>query len=68
VPMHHTDKRNRKFADSLLEGGVTSELVSGIRRKASFWHFIPALRARARAAASIPPLKAGLTPANSFPK
>ena len=21
MPMHHTDKRNRKFADSLLEGG-----------------------------------------------
>ena len=29
-------------ADSPLEGGVTSELVSGIRRRASIWHFIPA--------------------------
>jgi hypothetical protein len=35
--------------DSPLEGGVTSELVSGIRRRASIWHFIPApTRARAR--------------------
>ena len=33
-------------ADSALEGAVTSELVSGIRRNASFWHFIPASRAR----------------------
>src|SRR6266850_8481477 len=47
-------------------GGVTSELVSGIRRRASIWHFIPAPRAsartRARAAARIPPLKADLPP------
>ena len=36
-------------ADSALEGAVTSELVSGIRRNASFWHFIPAYaRVRAR--------------------
>jgi hypothetical protein len=32
-----------RFApDSALEGGFTSELVSGIRRRASIWHFIPA--------------------------
>jgi hypothetical protein len=32
-----------------MEWGVTSELVSGIRRRASIWHFIPApTRARAR--------------------
>ena len=35
--------------DSLLEGGVTSELVSGNQVQASFWHFIPAFSARTRA-------------------
>jgi nicotinate dehydrogenase subunit B len=36
--------------DSPLEGGVTSELVSGTGFRPSFWHFIPApIRARTRA-------------------
>jgi hypothetical protein len=38
VPMHHTDKRNRKFADSLLEGNgfelpVRERCKRGLRRK-----------------------------------
>jgi len=51
---------NRKFADSPLEGGVTSELVSGIRVQALILAFYsrPYTRAhaRARAATKIPPL------------
>jgi hypothetical protein len=39
-----------RFAiDSPVEGGVTSELVSGNQVQASFWHFIPACNACARA-------------------
>jgi hypothetical protein len=38
--LHRSPTPERFVPDSPLEGGVTSELVSGIRRRASIWHFI----------------------------
>src|SRR6516165_3676804 len=65
--LHRSPTPEQFVADSPLEGAVTSELVSGIRRNASFWHFIPAY-ARARAATRTSPRQADLPPANSSPR
>ena len=54
-------------ADSLLEGAVTSELVSEIRRKASSWHFIPPYaRASARESSGEHPATAGRSAAGEL--
>jgi hypothetical protein len=51
-----------RFArDSPLVGAVSSEPVSGMKRRASFLHFIPASRARTREGSHEKPATAGLS-------
>ena len=66
-PRANVNRRTRdvEFArDSSVEGGVTSELVSGIRGSGPHFGilFPPLTRPRARAATKIPPLWADLPP------